>query len=79
MAKGKLAEMFPSSEGEYTDLSVQRSGAGYYIGTMFKYGSQSSMPGAVEPGSRESEEYYATEVEAEEAFKSGSWTQRKHP
>lgn len=78
--KGKLASRYPSTEGEYTDLRVLRSAAGWYIGTNFIHnGTALGIPkGFIEPGSRESG-YYATREEAERALKSESWEQRGHP
>jgi hypothetical protein len=53
--------------GVLLPLCTLKSAAGYYIGTVHEvYG----------PVSRESEEYFSTSKEAEEALASGSWTQR---
>lgn len=49
-------------------LQVMESQAGFYIGRRDTDGS---------PYSRESQEYWPTQKEAEEAFKQGAWTQRK--
>ncbi len=51
-------------------IRVLSSRAGYYIGTF------SETHGAV---SRESKECYPTQQLAEEAFRKGTWTQRRHP
>ena len=51
-------------------IRVLSSNAGYYIGTF------SETHGAV---SRESKECYPTQQLAEEAFRKGTWTQRRHP
>ncbi len=72
--QGKLAQQHPSGCGEYSELKVLRSGAGYYIGTEHHH-----ELGFTEPGSRESEEYYASEKEAQDALDNESWTQRDHP
>ncbi|MDR0218676.1 MAG: hypothetical protein LBI71_07310 [Enterobacteriaceae bacterium] len=48
-------------------LTVLRSGAGFYIGTM----------DAGEPCSRESVEYFFHREQAEFALKQGHWTQRQ--
>lgn len=47
-------------------VTVLRSGAGYYLGTLNDEG----------PVSRESEEYFTTHGQALQALASGSWTQR---
>lgn len=59
---GKLAAQY----GLNRPLQVCQSNAGYYIGTM-------SMEG--EPISRESVEYYKTQLEANNALANGTWTQ----
>lgn len=71
--KGHLASQYPSSDGEYSDLKVMRSAAGWYIGTEFHH-----KEGYIEPGSRESE-YFSTEEKAEKALKYSIWNQRSHP
>lgn len=71
---GKRSPLTPKDEaGNYTDLQVCRSNAGYYIGTMFV-----GDDGFIEPGSRDSG-YYRTKEEAETALQSCSWEQREHP
>ena len=52
------------------DLMVCRSGGGYYIGVTTDDG---------EPLSRDSQEYYKTKQQTEEALTTGNWTQRLHP
>jgi hypothetical protein len=64
----------PSNCHLYSDLGVYQSGAGFYIGTMYN-----NPEGFPEPGTRDSMEYYQTYDDAEQAFKSHTWTQRKHP
>ena len=64
--------MIPAEDGEYSDLQVCQSGAGYYIGRMFKHNDNSDTPDLVEPGSRESD-YYATRAAAEMALNSGEF------
>lgn len=61
---GKLAQ---STLGEEFKLQVLHSHAGFYIGTKNEEGA---------PVSRESEEYYQDEKQANEALISGDWTQR---
>ena len=76
--KGLLAERFPSDEGEYTDVQVLKSPAGWYVGTMFVHNGRSDTPGSIEPGSRESG-YYYTWADATQAFENESWEQRDNP
>ena len=64
--KGVLAARF----GYDLPIRVLHSRAGYYIGTF------SDTHGKI---SRESREYYTTQRLAEEAFRKGTWTQRRHP
>ena len=64
--KGILAARF----GYDLAIRVLSSRAGYYIGTF------SETHGVV---SRESREYYPTQQLAEEAFRKGTWTQRRNP
>ena len=64
--KGVLAARF----GYDLPIRVLSSRAGYYIGTF------SETHGVV---SRESLEYYPTQLQAEEAFRKGTWTQRRNP
>jgi len=59
---GKLAE----ASGEKLELQILRSAAGYYFGTKDSVG---------EPISRESEDYYRTEDQAQKALKEATWTQ----
>lgn len=58
---------------EYGGVSIRnevmRSAAGYYIGTQ-----KDDMP-----FSRESVEYFKSQGEAEEALKTGEWTQKLTP
>ena len=64
--KGVLAARF----GYDLPIRVLSSRAGYYIGTF------SDTLGHV---SRESQQYYPTQQLAEEAFRKGTWTQRRNP
>lgn len=57
----------------YTDLQVCQSGAGFYIGAMYK-----TPEGFTEPGSRDSQ-YFPTREEAQKALDSGIWEQRMWP
>jgi hypothetical protein len=50
-------------------LQVLRSAAGYYIGTFDDEG----------PCSRESDEYWDTRAEADDALQTNEWTQRATP
>ena len=75
--KGFLTSNYPSPVGEYSDLKVMESAAGWYIGTTFHHTS-GDYAGLVEPGSRESG-YYRSKVEAELALQTLTWTQRLHP
>lgn len=75
MARSYIAEKFdPDNAHRYSDLGVYESGAGFYIGTMYN-----NPECFMEPGTRESMEYYPNREVAEFAFKYGSWTQRKYP
>lgn len=71
---GHLAKM----DNEEISLSVCKSAAGYYIGTM----QLEILPSGHEfmmPFSRESDEYFNTREEAEKALADGTWTQRLTP
>jgi len=71
---GYLASQDKSGAGEYSDLTILSSPAGFYIGTLFtEHGS-----GYTEPGSRESE-YFEYRVAAERALANNTWTQRTNP
>lgn len=75
MSRGKLpAEFDAENESRYSDLRVLRSGAGWYVGTTYN-----NPDGFIEPGSRESEEYYPTEEAAQAALDGNTFTQREHP
>ena len=60
---GKLA----ASCGFQLPVQVMQSAAGFYLGT-----SEFGMP-----FSRESQEYWGTKKEAEDALKHGTWTQKQ--
>lgn len=75
--KGKIASRYPSPDGEYSDLKVCQSNAGFYVGTDFTH-TKGDFEGLVEPGSRESE-YFPTYEAAEAALKAESWQQRANP
>lgn len=62
MQHGMLAMLV----GQRVPLQVLRSAAGYYIGTFDHEG----------PVSRESVEYWPHRTQAEDALRSGGWTQR---
>lgn len=79
MTNGVLASRFPSPEGEYTDVKVMQSAAGFYIGTEFVHNGTGDLPeGFREPGSRESE-YFPTREEAQKHLDVGVWMQRENP
>lgn len=69
MSKSPMVTNQPyiSNKEGYSDMQVLRSGAGYYIGTMY---TNVEADGTMwqEPGSRDSG-YYATEQEAAEALR----------
>lgn len=52
-----------ADKGNYSELQVMQSGAGWYIGTIY-----TGADGFQEPGSRDSD-YFATEAEAAEFLK----------
>ena len=64
----------PEEIAKYTFPLVMQSNAGWYIGTWYR-----PTPGTVEPGTRESEEYWSTRCEAASYLVSGNWTQRENP
>ena len=66
MKFGKLAQEFC---GKTLEIQVMRSAAGYYIGTCSEDG----------PCSRESNEYFRKEGDAEAALSNGTWTQKATP
>lgn len=55
----------------YSDLQVLLSGAGYYIGTLYN-----EPEGYEVPGTRDSVEYFASAMLAENALRAKTWTQR---
>lgn len=63
---GKLCQEYCGIE---MPVTVCWSPAGYYLGCRL-YG---------QPYSRESEEYYRTEQEAQDALENDTWHQRAHP
>ena len=63
---GKLAHKYC---GLLLPVKVLQSAAGFFIGT-------DDSDGVV---SRESEEYWSTQIEAERVLNSGTWSQRSHP
>lgn len=73
--KSPMVQTAPYIEdkGNYSELMVLQSGAGYYIGTIYH-----NPDGYDEPGSRDSG-YYRTREEAEKALKEEIWDQRLHP
>ena len=76
--KGHLAQQYPSPDGHYSDLKVLRSAAGYYIGTEFIH-TAGPHTGLIEPGSRESADYYPTLAAAQHALDTNTWIQRLRP
>ncbi len=64
---GQLAEAWCK---KILPLCVMKSYAGYYIGTVNEDGM---------PCSRESNEYFRSEANAQDALDTGSWTQKMTP
>lgn len=63
-------------------LQVLGSKAGFYIGTFLELDltlEMDEMPDFFGPASRESEEYFSTAEEAQDALDKGLWTQRTEP
>ena len=58
----------------YSDMMVCKSAAGYYIGTMY-----TTPEGFLEPGGRDSLEYYPTKGGAQHALDNNLFTQRTYP
>lgn len=56
-------------KGKYTDLMVLRSGAGWYVGTLYQEFDTEGNMSWQEPGSRDSPGYFATKEEAERFLK----------
>ncbi len=77
--KRELATRFPDPTGRYTNIMVLKNNNGYYIGTQFICGPRSKTPSQIQPGSRESEEYFLTRAMAQTALVTGNWTQRVQP
>lgn len=69
---GHLANLYCHAE---LPLQVLKTAAGFYIGTSVS-DIESDLFG---PVSRESEEYFPTEQAAQEALRSGRWTQKRYP
>lgn len=65
-----IGELCRAYCGVELPLQVLQSAAGYYLGCW------DALEG---PMSRESVEYFPTQAAAEEAMRTGSWTQRSHP
>lgn len=73
--KSYIAEKFDKENfARYSDVGIYESGAGFYIGTMYN-----NPEGFMEPGTRESMEYFPSYEVANRAFKTGNWTQRPAP
>lgn len=69
---GRMKDWALQQEGQISELKVMKSAAGFYIG-------RSIMEmGFPLPYSRESQEYFPTEEEAESALKSGQYTKRDY-
>ncbi len=64
---GMLAEFWCK---KVLPLTVLKSAAGFYIGTLDEDGL---------PCSRESNQYFATEEKAQKALTDGGWTQKQNP
>mgnify|MGYP000403812395 CR=1 FL=1 len=68
MSETKQYGMLASQAGYRLPLEIQKSNAGFYIGT-FDRG----------PVSRESVEYWPTHELAQTALETGNWTQKPNP
>jgi hypothetical protein len=60
-----MSDKIKTKDGEYSELQVMQSNAGFYIGRIF-----TGNDGLQEPGSRESD-YFASKALAEQALKEG--------
>lgn len=70
---GRMKDWALQQEGQISELKVMKSAAGFYIG-------KSIMEmGFPLPYSRESQEYFPTEEEAQNALTSGQYTKRDYP
>jgi len=69
---GKMKDWALQQEGRTSELKVMKSAAGFYLG-------RSIMEmGFPLPYDRQSQEYWATEEEAQNALKSGEYTRRDY-
>jgi len=76
IANGQLAEKFLDVQ---LPLQVLGSRAGFYIGTFLELDltlEMDEMPEFFGPVSRESEEYFSSAEEAQQALDKGLWTQK---
>lgn len=76
---GLIAEKYLNMQ---LPLQVLGSKAGFYIGTFLELDltlEMDEMPDFFGPASRESEEYFSTAEEAQDALDKGLWTQRTEP
>jgi len=76
IANGQLAEKFLDVQ---LPLQVLGSKAGFYIGTFLELDltlDVDEMPEFFGPVSRESEEYFSSAEEAQDALDKGLWTQK---
>jgi len=76
IANGQLAEKFLDMQ---LPLQVLGSRAGFYIGTFLELDltlEMDEMPEFFGPVSRESEEYFSSAEEAQQALDKGLWTQK---
>lgn len=67
--ENRISFLASNTFGHDVPMVACQSGAGFYLGYI-------DMTG---PVSRDSQEYYGTKEEAEQALKDRSWTQRTHP
>lgn len=67
------APLEPMDEPTISELKVMKSAAGFYIGRSI------TEMGFLMPYSRDSQEYYPTEEEAQRALSDNTYTRRDHP
>lgn len=73
--RSKIVDNVDKDNSErYSDLQVLMNNGRYYIGTLYE-----NPDGYMEPGSRDSVEYYAVKADADAALANGTFTQREMP
>jgi|TARA_R110000765_G_scaffold71994_4_gene139790 hypothetical protein len=68
-----VEDVCPEEAGDYSDLKVMRSAAGYYIGTSYNDPDMGPVPGSRDSG------YYPTEEAAQADLDNDAFNQRLHP